>query len=170
MHAPTNEGRTKAALPRKPKPPTSEPNMDLVYRRIPHKPASVIVASRDRAFYVHQIWQAIKQAKTWKQFATMLPEGEWQHLLGLLEEKPRESEEFSAESLPGYSDGDYPPWLQAEVARCVPATVLGELGRKQDSGLNGSYCDINSENECLLVARLGSLGYAIERKDDWFFY
>ena len=170
LHAPTNEGRTKDALPGKPKPPTSESNLDLVYRRIPHKPASVVVAPRDRAFYVHQIWQAIKQAKTWKQFATMLPAGEWQHLLGLLEEKPSESEEFSAESLPGYSDGDYPPWLQTEVARCVPAAVLNELGRKQDSVLNGPFWDIQSENEGLLVARLGALGYGVERKDDWFFY
>ena len=44
--APTNEGRTKDALPRMQKPPVQPPkresNMELVYRRIPHKPASVM--------------------------------------------------------------------------------------------------------------------------------
>ncbi|MDD3179580.1 MAG: hypothetical protein PHQ04_04430 [Opitutaceae bacterium] len=145
-------------------------SLDLVYRRIPHKPESVILAPRERAHFVHKIWHAIKQAKTWKQFAELLPPGEWERILSLLEEKPRPKAEFNAEALPGYSDGDYPPWLQAEVARCLPAIIHEEFSQRQISSINGPFWEIPAEIELPLLDRLRGLGYSVERKDDWFFY
>jgi len=68
------------------KPTSKNRKRDLVYRRIAHKPDVLIVARRDRAFHVHQISQAINTAKIWKEFAAMLPKGEWSYLLERFEE------------------------------------------------------------------------------------
>jgi hypothetical protein len=145
-------------------------NMDLVYRRIPHKPESVIIAPRTRAFHVNQIWQAINKAKTWKQFASMLPSDEWLSLLDQMEEEPRGRERFNSEALPGYSDGDYPPWLQKELAQCLPPIVREEFSLKEDSVLNGPFWEIPADIEVPLIERLRSLGYSVEQREDWFFY
>lgn len=144
--------------------------LDLVYRTIPHKPEFIILAPRERAFYVHQIWQAVQQAKTWKQFAAMLPAAEWQSVIQRMDEKPCEGETFDAEMLPGYSDGDYPPWLQTEVARCLPAIVREEFALKRESCINGLYWEIPAELEVALIKRLRSLGHSVKREDNWFFY
>jgi hypothetical protein len=148
----------------------SELGLDLVYRHISHKIDLLIFAQKERAFHVHQIWQAIKQAQTWAQFAFLLPAGEWQRLLKMMEDEPAGGEEFSAAALPGFSDGDYPPWLQTEVASCVPAELCAKYGQKRDSCVNGPYWDIPAQNEAALVTSLQGLGYSIERKGDWFFY
>jgi hypothetical protein len=145
-------------------------NLDLVYRRIPHKSESVIIAPRTRALYVNQIWQAINKAKTWRQFASMLPGGEWLSLLDQMEGKPLGRERFNAEALPGYSDGDYPPWLQSELAQCLPPIVREEFSLKEDSVLNGTYWEIPADIEAPLIDRLRSLGYSVEQREDWFFY
>jgi hypothetical protein len=144
--------------------------LDLVYRRVPHKPELVVIASRPRALHVHKIWQAINRAKTWKQFASMLPDGEWLALRDQMEERPRGSDRFNAEMLPGYSDGDYPPWLQTEVAQCLPAIAREEFSLKQDSVLNGPFWEIPADIEAPLIERLRQLGYSVEQRDDWFFY
>jgi hypothetical protein len=156
----------------KPQEPTQSntETLDLVYRRVPHKPEFVIIALKTRAFHTHKIWIAIKKAKTWKQFASMLPDGEWRRLRDLIEDKPNGSESFNAEMLPGYSDGDYPPWLQTEIAQCLPAIVREEFSLRSDSVLNGPFWEIPADIEVPLIDRLRSLGYSVEQREDWFFY
>ena len=143
---------------------------DLVYRRILHKPDTVIIATRERAFHVHQITQAMQQAKTWDEFAAMLPAGEWDRLVALFEEVPEPSEPFSAEALPGFSAGDYPPWLQMEIGQCLPASVHEEFCLRRDSEINGPYWEIPAEMEAALVTQLANSGYSLERKNDWLFH
>ena len=38
--------------------------------------------------------------------------------------EPDDAEEFSCEWVPGFSDGDYPPWLQASEAHPLPVDLL----------------------------------------------
>ncbi len=149
---------------------STETSKDLVYRRIPHQPELLIFAPRSRAFFVHQIWSAIKLAQTWREFSALLPSGEWSRMLEQLDESPDDSDKFDEELLPGYSDGDYPPWLQAEIGRCLPVAALQNYCQEVDSGINGSFCKIPQTNESHLVATLEHSGYSVERKDDWFFY
>jgi len=148
----------------------SPQSQDLVYRAIRHQPEFLVFASREEAYYVHQISLAVEQAKTWDQFRSMLPPGEWQRLQNLFDDEPDGSGSFRAEALPGYSDGDYPPWLQTKIGRYLPAAVLAECCTKSESVINGSFWQIPLEKEAVLVARLRSLGYSVERKDDWSFF
>lgn len=149
---------------------TGNVGLDLVYRPIPHQPESLIFAPRERASFVHEIWTAINLAKTWAQFSALLPPGEWEPIQREFEEAPEGSDEFAAEMLPGYCDGDYPPWLQAEADLCVPRLVREKFGQKRDSVINGPYWVFPSENEAPLVAALRGLGHSVEKKEDWIFH
>ena len=145
----------------------------LVYRHIPHKPNQLVFSAEARAYYVHQIWAAIKQAKTWGQFIDLLPPHAWQELRVLMAMDgaiPGREVAFNAEVLPGYTDGDYPPWLQTEMAKCIPANLLTEFGVRQSSSINGSFWEILAESESRLVDRLRQLGYVVELKSDWIFW
>src|SRR5262245_41792008 len=62
---------------------------------------------------------------------------------------PAGSDSFSGESVPGWSDGDYPPWLQAEMD-WIAADVWREFGTLESTMLNGSYWKIPA-NKCEAV-------------------
>ena len=143
---------------------------DLVYRRIAHRPELLIFAPRDRAFHVHLIWTAISSAKTWGDFIDMLPQGEMNRIKRSLDHELCRQSRFSGESLPGYSDGDYPPWLQAEIGRCIPSITIEEFGLKQSSAINGPFWEIPTEIEQPLVDRIRQLGLSVELRDDWQFF
>jgi len=152
---------------------TAKPGKDLqlVYRPIPHNPEWLVFSSPQRAYHVHCISNAIKTAKTWADFIEQLPAGERESLAQEMEDKePDASSPFNAEYLPGYSDGDYPPWLQAEMGRHVPATTLEEFGINENSAINGPYWTIPAENEVPLVKKLIELGFTVSRKDEWHFH
>jgi hypothetical protein len=55
------------------------------------------------------------------------------------EPRPRGSDEFSGP--PGYDEGDYPPWLQAEMD-WIAEDIWSEFGTLEDTMLNGSYWHI----------------------------
>jgi hypothetical protein len=145
---------------------------EVVYRPLPHNPHTLVFSDKNRALCVHQIWQAINRAKTWKEFFTLLPASERRAFKGLLvsEDEFRPQDRFSAESLPGYSDGDYPPWLQAEVNQHIPTVLLEEFGVAQTSTINGWFWEIPAEIEMGLVERLKAAGFAVEKREDWFFF
>jgi hypothetical protein len=143
----------------------------LVYRNIPHRPDWLAFAEANRAQKIHLIWTAINCAGTWGEFIDRLPAGEWRSLCRLWDdERPRRKERFNAEQLPGFSDGDYPPWLQTEMGRVLPAIIAEEFGLHQQSVINGTYWDIPAELEQPIVERLVHLGYSVTRRDDWHFY
>jgi hypothetical protein len=143
-------------------------NLQLVYRPIPHNPEWLVFSSPQRAYHVHCISTAIKTAKTWANFIEQLPAGEWESLSqGMEDEEPDARSPFNAENLPGFSDGDYPPWLQAEMGKYVPATTLEEFGIQENSAINGPYWKVPAENEGPLEKKLIELGFTVSRKDEW---
>jgi hypothetical protein len=143
----------------------------LVYRNIPHRPECLIFAEVNRAHRIHLVWTAINRAGTWGEFIRGLPAGEWASLRELWDDElPVRSDRFNAERLPGYSDGDYPPWLQTELVKVFPAILTEEFGLREQSAINGPFWDIPAEFEQPIVERLVHLGYSVMRKDDWHFY
>jgi hypothetical protein len=146
-------------------------DLQLVYRPIPHNTEWLVFSTPQRAYYVHCISTAIKTAKTWADFIEQLPARERKSLRqGMGDEEPDAKSPFNAEHLPGFSDGDYPPWLQAEMGKHVPATTLEEFGIEENSAINGSYWKVPAENEGPLVKKLIELGFAVSRKDEWHFH
>jgi hypothetical protein len=148
----------------------SDSRSHLVYRHIPHQPNQLVFAPEERAHFVHQIWTAINQAKSWRQFANLLPAGEWERVVSRMETRPSLRAPFDSELLPGFSDGDYPPWIQQEAGRYLPAITLEEFGICGLSSINGIYWQIPGEIEVPLVDRLKQLGFTVTLREDWTFW
>jgi hypothetical protein len=54
--------------------------------------------------------------------------------------RPKSSHPFDGEQVAGWSDGDYPLWLQQEMDLYLPEEVLREFGRLVFSVMNGPFC------------------------------
>jgi hypothetical protein len=114
---------------------------DLVFRESPHD-SCLVFALPERAAAVDRIHRAMESATSGEFRRKMDPE----EYAGLHEvmftayrdaqdgvpREPEDDEPFSWESLPGFSDGDYPPWLALELERHLPNVILKALA---DSGL-----------------------------------
>jgi hypothetical protein len=153
----------------------------LYYREAPHD--NYLVFAPERALLVDQIHRAIEESKTWGEFRKRLPAGEYQRLykdifssdpevIGEDEDarEPGDDETFSSESVPGYSDGDYPPWVVQELHRYLPCEVTKEFAIRKDTFVNGSYPHLDGAKIQLVVRRLRSLGYTLEHRDDLKFW
>lgn len=150
-----------------------QPENVLVYRAVAHSPKWLVFAFESRARLVHEINHAIKEAETWKDFFRLLPDSESRRLRALIEQEvgPIDATgRFNREWLPGYSDGDYPPWLQAEMGACLPAIVLDEFSLRESSSVNGPFWQIPADMRDALVRRLRERGFAVHERSDWDFY
>jgi hypothetical protein len=154
----------------------------LYFRKAPHDTYLVFVPP-ERALYVDQLHRAIKESSTWGEFRKRLPAGEYQKLYedqfsddpAFIEEhedarEPADNDGFSAECVPGYSDGDYPPWLAAEQGQYLPLEVLKEFSSRADSAINGSFWRLDATQVAAIVERLTNLGYKIEQRNDLKFW
>lgn len=72
-----------------------------------------------------------------------MPRREYSEILYFFDEegepRPKSADEFSGEMLPGWSDGDFPPWLQPEMSRLIPEPLLERFGKRESTPLNGSF-------------------------------
>jgi len=153
----------------------------LYFRRAPHD-SSLVFASPERARFIDQIHCAIVESSTWGEFRQRLPVGEYQNLFAeqfssdpeiIAEDdsarEPADDEGFPGD-VPGYSDGDYPPWLAPEQGRYLPADVLKEFATREQSSLNGGFWRVDVSRLESIVERLASLGYQVERREDLKFW
>ena len=145
----------------------------LLFRVVPHN-SGVVFAAPDRATYIARIHMAIASSTTWGQFRKAMPRAEYSNIVRWFDEKgeprPKSKDPFSAESLPGWSDGDYPPWLQQEMEKIVPRTVLERFGKRADTYLNGSFWLIPTENLDETCTALNALGWELERAQNLPFH
>jgi hypothetical protein len=139
----------------------------------------LVFAPPKSAMFVDQLHRAIEESKTWGEFRRRLPAGEYEKLFAEVfgtdpdaiakdeyAQEPADDAEFSSDFVPGYCDGDYPPWLATRQHRYLPAEVLREFGRQESSVLNGLFWQLDPAKAELIVTRLRSLGYTVERRDD----
>lgn len=145
----TNESE-KRAMSHSPLRGKKDSGRQLYYRQAPQ--GYIVFAPPERAILVDQIHRAIGESTTWGEFRKRLPAGEYKKLYGerfsadpeILAEaddarEPADDEPFSSECVPGFSDGDYPPWLAAEQDRCLPSSVLKEFATRESSFVSGSF-------------------------------
>ena len=69
-------------------------------------------------------------------------------------------------AIPGYCDGDYPDWLQAQADQFVPTDLLETYGEEVTTTLNGSYWRIPAENIDELLIALKWRKYELTEKPD----
>lgn len=129
----------------------------LVYTESPAN-GGIVFADPERAAYVANLHHAIETARTWGEFRSLIPVSEYESLMEVWDEagddRPMESEVFSSEQVPGYCDGDYPPWLQQEMGNVVPTEILDEFASTTSTMLNGNYWHIDPSHLGRMVERL----------------
>ncbi len=78
------------------------------------------------------------------------------------EPRPKGADAFSGEMIPGWTDGDFPPWLQPEMPGLIPTSLLERFGKQQATWLNGSFWWLPPESADSLCAELSALGWKTE--------
>jgi hypothetical protein len=135
----------------------------------------LVFAEPERAQFVSRIHEAISNSSTWGELRRAMPRQEYSRLIRECfdeegEPRPRGSDEFDGEQIPGYCDGDYPDWLQQEINGVLPEEVLREFAAVEDTMLNGPYIHIDPEHLPVIKARLEQLGYIVEDGTHLSFY
>jgi hypothetical protein len=134
----------------------------------------LVFATEERARFVDQIHRAIALASTWRQLKAALPAGEYDRIARSIAEldgsRPRLDDEFSEDALPGYSEGDYPPWLQAEMEGVLPADIISRFGRQDSTTLNGPYVHIDPAHRQAILAELLARGIVAEEATELSFH
>jgi hypothetical protein len=141
----------------------------LFIRLVGHN-GGLVIAQADRAQLVAQINHAIKSSNTWAEFRKGVPAKEYSSVVRVFddngEQRPADEDAFDAESLPGWSDGDYPPWLQSEMDRFLPRVFLAQYGTLRNTATGGSYWHIPECNRAAVVAALSAEGWTVVDADE----
>jgi len=135
----------------------------------------VVFAPEARARFVSTIFEAMSSSDTWGDFRRAMPADEYEKLMresfdDVEEVRPDDGDEFESLQLLGVGDGDYPPWLQAEMANIVSPRVLQQFGKYTVTTINGGYWHIPPENLEPACEALRALGYAVEDGDPLIFH
>ncbi len=145
----------------------------LVYRTVGHN-GGLVFASESRAKYVARLHQALRTSRTWAQFRAAVPPGEYSAIIRSFDDfgepRPRSTDSFSAESVPGWSDGDYPPWLQKEMEDVVPMDILEAYGTLERTFVNGCYWHLPSGRASDIVKALEGRGFIVREASDLKFH
>ena len=146
----------------------------LFYRHAPHM-ESLVFAPPHVAQHISEIHSAFS-AETWGEFLRKIPQSEFWQLWNSRcedEEEPLPDPElpFSPEDICGaFCEGDYPAWLQQDQDRWLPNEILERWGKKQSSGINGSFWIIDPAQEQEIVQRLSELGITARQRGDLRFH
>lgn len=144
----------------------------LLYLISPYNNGAVF-AEPKRAKLVDRINSAIESSKTWGEFRKAMPPAEYSEIVRKYDEdgekRPRSGDAFDAEQLPGFSDGDYPPWLQREMETILPRSFFNKFGESVSTS-NGDYWMIPETNLASACAALELLGYHIDEAVDLEFH
>jgi hypothetical protein len=122
------------------------PNTKEIFYRISPANDGLVFAMADDAFRNHTIRTAMQVSKTWGEFRCAIGEGEYQAVLSAISTDisepiivPDDNDPFNSDRIPGYSDGDYPEWLQARMDALLPADILAKFSEKVATMFNGDY-------------------------------
>lgn len=145
---------------------TDSSKKPIIYWRMAYN-GSAVFAPKERAELIDRIIYAIENAKTWGEFRKLMPRKEYSYVISLTDESRRSLDPFDGSWL--YSDGLYPPWLQAEMETFIDGEVLYKFGEPIYT-CNGVYFDINEENAQKLAHWLSEQGFTVVRMQDMEFH
>jgi len=119
------------------------------------------------------------KSTTWGEIRRLLPPDEYRRFEAYMREfteengdgwtVPDDTEEFSCEWVPGFSDGDYPPWLQTRESHVLPKSVLHRFGELKSTS-NGGYWHVSPEHAKAIVTELEQRGYQVRHEPKLCFY
>ena len=138
----------------------------LAYTISPHN-GSVVFATPERARLVDQINRAIGDSTTWGEFRKAMPSAEYSDIVRGFDDcgelRPKGSDPFDASQLPGFDEGGYPPWLQAEMASILPVSFLHRFAVAESGFTSGSFWTIPQENLAPALVALKESGYVVDK-------
>lgn len=135
----------------------------------------VVVAERTRALAIDRIHAAVENSSTWAHFRKAMHPREYSRLIRQLydeccEPRPRGSDDFSADCIPAYCDGDYPDWLQQEMTGVIPRALLEDYAQLTNTAFNGAYLHIDPVRLPELKLALEANGYELKDGENLCFY
>jgi hypothetical protein len=140
--------------------------MDIVFRVGGEGFECALFAELSKAERVAQIKRALSESKTWGEFRRGLPDGEWEDLPIEWDEEPPDDYLFSADVIPGYSDGDYPEWLQKTQLEWFPEDLTEKYGGEVASSmLNGPFLELPADRAEEIAEELRLRGHTVEKTD-----
>lgn len=136
-----------------------------------HVVEEAVIAPAELAVRSDRIHRAIEKSRTWGGFRRLMPPDDYEALMRSQfdddgEPRPCASDKFSAECVHGYADGDYPTWLQPQMAQWIPEELLRKYGSWELTTLNGPYWAIPGSNTPQLVDELRKIGYTVTERSD----
>lgn len=159
----------------------------LFYTNVPHMEL-LVFAPPKVAEYNSAIYRAL-EATTWGEFKAMIPPKEYKQLLKRLRDGeydldddegddthkqrnlPENNDPFDPDFwFPGFSEGDYPDWLQTKQDLWLPDSILERFARHDTSVLNGDFWIIDPVFEKDIVEELRREGFSVTRRDDLSFH
>jgi len=147
----------------------------LLYRTVGHN-GGLVFAEPRRALVIDRIHRAIAESTTWEEFRKAIPRKAYSYIIKIYdmncERHPRGSATFSGEMLPGWTEGDFPPWLQREMGSIGKDVedVWRQFGRLENTFLNGSFWFIPPEQENAVCAALRAIGWEVEHAPELQFW
>jgi hypothetical protein len=141
---------------------------ELVYRVGPANDG-VVFATPERARYVANLHDAF-DSKTWGEFRSRIPAEEWEQLEKGFDEVPGPKKRFKAEAVPGFCDGDWPPWLQKEILQVLPPPLVRKYAEAMMTSINGVYFHIKQGDLPELLRELESRGIRAVHEPDLEFH
>jgi hypothetical protein len=145
----------------------------IVYRVVHHN-GSLVFAYESDAERVARIHEALNTARTWGEFRAKMPSADYSEVVQRFDEdgerRPRASDPFKPDSVAGWSDGDYPEWLQHEMGRVVPDDLLRKYGTRANTMVNGSFWMIPPDHAELLANELRARGYRVVQRESLGFH
>jgi hypothetical protein len=140
----------------------------LFWRIVAHN-GGLVFAPEELALGNANLHRALSRARTWGEFRMMVPRAEYSAIVqrsfdNCGERRPRSSDRFSAEQVAGWSDGDYPEWLQQNMDIYLPDAVLRRYGKSEGTMLNGKFWMIPPESGPSMIRELNALGFKVIHK------
>lgn len=153
-----------------------EPGEELVYAILGESDEGVFVPEGE-AKAALALRLALRDAQTWGELRAAVNEERFAEIiercvLGFDEDEneepimPADDDEFYAELISGYEDGDWPDWPAAQMAEWMPSDLAEEYLAEIGTRLNGSYFAVAQDLVDELVAELEDLGHPCRRDDD----
>jgi len=147
----------------------------VLYWRVSPANEGLVFATPERAEEIDALHRAVEDSQTWGAFRAAMPADEYEQIVSIVfdeagEERPEPGTPFDSSVVPGFCDGDYPPWLQKEMQSVLPPDVIDRFGRWEQTAINGVYLHFDEGFRPRVVAMLMRAGYQVVRREDLMFW
>lgn len=149
----------------------SAPTRQVVYCTVAIANDGLVFAAPGRACEVARIDRALSESRTWGEFRAAMDPAEYERVVSLMfeyedGERPAPETPFRAEEIPGYSDGDSPPWLQQEMDDVLPWEVIERFAEHEPTCINGWYVRFDPDDLPAITEMLAEMGIDVVMRHD----